>query len=83
MGSADLMPRNLNQRVEVLFPIEEPRMIRHIRDDVLQIYLNDRVKARAMLPDGQYALLNPAPGEHGFNAQEWFISHSQGQSGGS
>ena len=76
MGSADLMPRNLNQRVEVLFPIEEPKMIHHIRHDVLQTYLDDRVKARIMEADGQYHYLRPAAGEPEFNAQEWFISHS-------
>ena len=36
MGSADLMPRNLNQRVEVLFPVEDADMIRHVRDEILE-----------------------------------------------
>lgn len=53
-GSADLMPRNLNQRVEVLFPIQDPNLIRHLRDNVLNTYLSDNVKARIMLPDGAY-----------------------------
>ena len=35
-GSADLMPRNLNVRVEVLFPIDDPRMIRYVRDEILE-----------------------------------------------
>jgi polyphosphate kinase len=53
-GSADLMPRNLNQRVEVLFPIQNPNLIRYLRDNVLATYTSDNVKARIMLPDGTY-----------------------------
>jgi polyphosphate kinase len=53
-GSADLMPRNLNQRVEVIFPIQDPRLIRHLRDGVLATYLIDNIKARIMMPDGTY-----------------------------
>lgn len=75
MGSADLMPRNLNQRVEVLFPIENPKMVRHIRDEVLQVYLTDNVKARLMQSDGQYTCLKPPTGEPEHNAQAWFIDH--------
>jgi polyphosphate kinase len=55
IGSADLMPRNLDHRVEVLVPIREPDMIRHLRDEVLAAYLADDVKARTMLPNGTYA----------------------------
>jgi polyphosphate kinase len=54
MGSADLMPRNINRRVEVIFPIEDPRMIQYIRDEILGIYLADNVKARLMQLDGSY-----------------------------
>ncbi len=54
LGSADLMPRNLDRRVEVLFPVEDPRLARHIREDILHIYLNDSVKARYMMSDGKY-----------------------------
>ena len=54
IGSADLMPRNIDHRVEVLVPIRDPAMIRHIHDDVLVVYLSDNVKARRMLPSGAY-----------------------------
>ncbi len=54
MGSADLMPRNLDRRVEVLFPIEDPGLNRYIREELLDTYLNDSVRARLMLPDGTY-----------------------------
>lgn len=45
LGSADLLPRNLNTRVEVMFPIEDQTLIRKVRDDILNIYLADNVKA--------------------------------------
>ncbi len=54
LGSADLMPRNIDNRVEVLFPVEDSKMIRYLRDDVLAEYQNDNVKARLMSPDGTY-----------------------------
>jgi polyphosphate kinase len=73
MGSADLMPRNLNQRVEVLFPVEDRDMIRHIRDDVLDIYLKKNIKAWQMQPDGQYERIEkPAKGKL-IDVQNWFL----------
>uniref|UniRef100_A0A7C4PJL2 Polyphosphate kinase n=1 Tax=Anaerolinea thermolimosa TaxID=229919 RepID=A0A7C4PJL2_9CHLR len=74
MGSADLMPRNLNQRVEVLFPLEEPALIRLVRDEILETYLNDNVKAHEMLPDGTYRKIRPLPDQPEVNAQETFIA---------
>ena len=59
MGSADLMPRNIDHRVEVLTPIRDPKMIRHIHDDVLEVYLSDNVKARRMLASGAYQRKRP------------------------
>ena len=59
LGSADLMPRNLNRRVEVLFPVEDQRLIRHLRDEVLETYLTDNTKARRMLTSGLYERLHP------------------------
>ncbi len=70
VGSADLMPRNLNRRVEVLFPIEDRRLIRHLRDRVLEIYLADNVKARLMQPDGTYVRKTQEEGEEAINSQE-------------
>jgi polyphosphate kinase len=66
-GSADLMPRNIDRRVEVLFPIEDPALIRHVRDDILGLYLSDTVKARTLTADGQYARV-PA-GDKPINSQ--------------
>jgi polyphosphate kinase len=75
IGSADLMVRNLDRRVEILFPIEDPKLIRHLREEVLGIYLADNVKARLMKPDGSYERLAPAPGTKAINSQEWLLKN--------
>ncbi len=82
MGSADLMPRNLNQRVEVLFEVEDPRLVRYLRDEVLATYLADNLKARFMLPDGTYKLLKPQDNELELSAQEAFLSSRMTAMGG-
>lgn len=74
MGSADLMPRNLNQRVEVLFPVQSPAMIRHLRDDVLEAYLREDIKAWRMRPDGSYDRTTSKDGMPLIDIQEWFLS---------
>jgi polyphosphate kinase len=69
LGSADLMSRNLSRRVEVLFPVSDPGLVRYLRDHVLEAYLRDNVQARRMLPDGTYERLRPKDGEAPFDAQ--------------
>ena len=54
VGSADLMPRNLNRRIEVLYPIGNPRLIRRLRDEILGEYLSDQVNARRLQSDSSY-----------------------------
>ncbi len=79
MGSADMMTRNLDRRVEILFPIENPQMIQYVRNDILPMYLADTLKARVMQSDGKY--LRPKPGGNGtepINVQEWFLKSRQG-----
>jgi polyphosphate kinase len=78
LGSADLMPRNLNRRVEILFPVEDPTLCRRLRDEILETYMRDNVKARLMLSDGRYERVHPSPGEQAVNSQEWFISNAPG-----
>jgi polyphosphate kinase len=53
LASADWMPRNLDRRIEVLFPVESAKC-RKILSDILDIQLNDKRKARIMKPDGTY-----------------------------
>jgi polyphosphate kinase len=59
LGSADLMPRNLDRRVEVLFPVRDPALARQLRQEVLELYLRDNLRARRMRPDGSYERLTP------------------------
>ena len=44
LGSADLMPRNIERRVEILFPVEDPDIIRRLRYEILETYLRDNVQ---------------------------------------
>jgi polyphosphate kinase len=75
LGSADLMQRNLDGRVETLFPIEDPLLRDTLRDRVLRIILADTVNASELLPDGRYVHVQPAPGEVPLDSQAWFITH--------
>jgi polyphosphate kinase len=74
IGSADMMGRNINRRVEVLKPVESPDLVRQIRD-VLFLYLADNVKARAMQADGSYVRVKA--GEQKLNAQEWLVQKAR------
>ena len=75
LGSADLMQRNLDRRVETLFPVEDPTLKRHIVRDILPCYLKDNQKARLLTSDGSYERIVPAPGQLPFNAQDYFLKH--------
>jgi polyphosphate kinase len=60
LSSADWMPRNFRRRVEIMFPIEDPRLRSRIVDGILGVVLMDNVKARALQSDGTYRRV-PAP----------------------
>ncbi len=62
LGSADLMPRNIDRRVEVLFPVQSAAMRARIRDEILAVYLADTAKARIMAWDGSYGRAKAADG---------------------
>ncbi len=53
MGSADWMPRNLDRRVEIVFPVEDETLKNKVRH-ILKLQLEDTIKAHCMLPDGNY-----------------------------
>ena len=74
LGSADLMPRNIDRRVEVLFPVQDPEMIKRIYDNILNYYSKDNTKARKMLPDGSYVRIKLQNNDTPLNIQSWFIS---------
>ena len=81
LGSADLMPRNLNRRVEVLFPVENKGLIRVIKDEILGTYMKEQAKARHMLPDGKYVRDPNAGKKNALNSQETFIARAMKRSG--
>src|SRR5881397_324299 len=72
LSSADWMPRNFLRRVEVAFPVETPPLRDHIINEVLPRFLNDRVKARELQPDGSYRRLKPEGPEPRSQAQWHF-----------
>ena len=74
LGSADLMPRNLNHRVEVIFPVEDPRHLRYLRDNVLETYFNDNTRTRIMQPDGTYKRTHPKENAETIGVQEWLMT---------
>ena len=75
LGSADLMPRNLDRRVEVLFPVEDPGMRRAIIYTILPVQLQDTVKIRTLKSDGRYERRVPENEKEPLNAQEWLVEH--------
>lgn len=54
LGSADMMPRNIDRRVEVMFPIENPQMREEIVENILKVHLQDTAQGRWLQPDGAY-----------------------------
>jgi polyphosphate kinase len=75
MGSADLMPRNLDRRVEILFPLMNPGIVRRLRHVVLEKLLADNRKARIGRPDGTYAIEQLTDETKPFDSQTWFVQH--------
>lgn len=74
-GSSDWMPRNLDRRVEVLAPIRDKKIKEYLRDKFLAAYLSDNVKARELLPDGDYRRIERSPDEVPFDSQASFQGH--------
>src|SRR5881296_2761932 len=72
LSSADWMPRNFFRRIELAFPIETPALRDQIINDVIPAFLNDRVKARELQPDGTYRRLTPEGAEPRRQAQWQF-----------
>jgi len=73
IGSADLMERNLDRRVETLIPVRDPEILEHLRDVVLDAYLKDAERAMMLDSAGHYERL---PKESGaFNSQQTLLQH--------
>jgi polyphosphate kinase len=84
LSSADWMPRNLYERVEVMFPVKDPLLCDRIRHEILDAYLADTLKARVLRPDGSYVRAWQASGRRkppvtGFSAQDFLLAVAEGK----
>jgi len=77
LSSADWMPRNFLRRIELAFPIQDPALRNQLVEEVLPRFLNDRVKARELQPDGRYRRLKPEGKEPRAQAQWHFRERSR------
>ena len=74
MGSADWMPRNLDKRVEIVFPVEDENLKEEVKH-ILQIQLEDNVKAHILQPDGTYEKVDKR-GKMLLNSQDFFCEEA-------
>jgi polyphosphate kinase len=75
LGSADLMPRNLDRRVEQLFPVEDACLRDALREHILSVHLKDNVQARRLLTDGSYERIRPKDDQPELNSQLWMVEN--------
>ena len=72
-GSADMMPRNLDRRIEVIIPTNNAEIRRFIKEHVLDRQLADNVQSWHMCSDGSYKRVHVKDGEEEINAQEMLL----------
>jgi polyphosphate kinase len=76
LSSADMMQRNLDRRVEIAFPIENPRLKDEIIKILIKVSLKDNVKSRILQPDGTYKFTEVKDSAKIVNSQEWLMNHA-------
>jgi len=76
LGSADMMQRNLDRRVEIMFPVEDEKIKSELMRTLIKSSQKDNTKARELLPDMSYKMILPVNGEKKINSQEWLMKHS-------
>ena len=73
IGSGDLMERNLDRRVEVITPVTDTAIKRHLRDVGLESLLSDTHRAWELQPDGSYVRVGPSEGIEPLNSQQFLL----------
>ena len=76
ISSADWMPRNLERRVELLVPVEDPACRQRLID-ILDTFFQDSVKARRLMPDGSYVRVEPSGKSKPVRSQEFFYQQAR------
>jgi polyphosphate kinase len=86
LGSADWMPRNLYERVEVIFPLKDERLRDRVKNEILDAYLADNIKSRLLQKDGRYLKAwqlkgkrKPPTGDAAFSSQDFLIGITEGR----
>jgi polyphosphate kinase len=79
LGSADWMPRNLHERVEVVFPLRDPLLRDRVRNEILAAYLADNVKSSILQRDGSYVREDVKGKTVPFSSQEFLIEAAEGK----
>jgi polyphosphate kinase len=74
LGSADMMPRNLDRRVELLAPVKDPALRTAVRDSILRTSLDDTAKCWVLRADGSYSRRELPVGQEPFNSQEFMMA---------
>lgn len=74
LGSADLMPRNLDRRVEILFPVDDPEIRRILVECILPVHLKDNLHAQRLTADGSYEIKRE-PDEPVLDSQLWLLEN--------